>query len=324
MELDLPVSAHSILVLDGLFDDLDVEIAVAAARGWSVRRWDGDEPMLREAEVVVHVRTKVDRGLMDRMLACRVVGRFGTGLDTVDQVAAAERGIRVIGVRDYCIPELASLTLGLAFALDRRVDGVRTGMLGADDSWHVVASRVSLPGRTAATVVGLGSVGTAVTRALIAIGISVRVVTKHGGDRASVLGATSVGLSEGLAGAGFVFLHAALSVETQGMIDDKALALMSPGTILVNTARIGLVDESAVAASLRSGHLGGLGLDARLAPDSPLRALLGNPRMMITPHIGWYSARSAQELRERTIRAAIEAFGDREAPAAVPIEGGGL
>jgi phosphoglycerate dehydrogenase-like enzyme len=312
MELDLFMSAHSILVLDGLFDDLDVETAVAAARGWSVRRWDGDEPMLREAEVVVHVRTKVDRGLMDRMPACRVVGRFGTGLDSVDQAAAGERGIRVVGVRDYCIPELASLTLGLAFALDRRVDGVRTGMLDPDDSWQAVASRVSLPGRTAATVVGLGSIGTAVTRALLAIGLAVRVVTKHGGDTARALGATSVGLSEGLAGAGFIFLHAALNAETDRMINERALAVMSRDTILVNTARIGLLDEGAVAGALRSGHLGGLGLDARLAPDSPLRALLGDPRLMITPHIGWYSARSARELRERTIAAAIDAFQDRE------------
>jgi phosphoglycerate dehydrogenase-like enzyme len=312
MERDLPVSTHSILVLDGLFDDLDVETAVAAARGWSIRRWDGGEPMLREAEAVVHVRTKVDRDLMDRMPACRVVGRFGTGLDTVDQAAAAERGVRVIGVRDYCIPELASLTLGLAFALDRQVDGVRTGTLGADDSWQAIASRVSLPGRTAATVVGLGSVGTAVTRALLAIGIAVRVVTKHGRSSALALGATPAGLAEGLAGAGFVFLHAALTEETRGMIDDKALAQMSPGAILVNTARIGLLDEGAVAASLASGRLAGVGLDARLAPDSPLRPLLGDSRLMITPHIGWYSGRSARELRERTIGASIDAFLERQ------------
>ena len=125
VEHDLPMSARSLLVLDGLFDDLDVETAVAAARGWSVRRWDGSEPQLLDAEVVLHVRTRVDRALIGRMPACRVVARFGTGLDTVDHAAAAERGIRVVGVRDYCIPELASLTLGLAFALDRRVDGVR-------------------------------------------------------------------------------------------------------------------------------------------------------------------------------------------------------
>lgn len=302
------MSARGLLVLDGLFDDLDVETAVAASRGWSVHRWDGSEAQLREAEVMVHVRTRVDRGLIDRMPACRVVARFGTGLDTVDHAAAAEKSIRVVGVRDYCIPELASLTLGLAFAIDRRVDGVRTGMLDPDDSWQTVASRVSIPGRTTATVIGLGSVGTAVTRALLAIGIAVRVVTRHGADAARAIGAAPVALSDGLAGAGFVFLHTALGAETQAMIDRQALARMSAGTILINTARLGLLDEAAVAGAMKAGDLGGLGLDARLGPESPLRGLLADPRMMITPHIGWYSARSARELRERTVRAAIDAF----------------
>jgi phosphoglycerate dehydrogenase-like enzyme len=306
------MSARGLLVLDGLFDDLDVETAVAASRGWSVHRWDGSESQLHEAEVAVHVRTRVDRSLIDRMPACRVVARFGTGLDTVDHAAATEKGIRVVGVRDYCIPELASLTLGLAFAIDRRVDGVRTGMLDPDDSWQAVASRVSLPGRTTATVIGLGSVGTAVTRALLAIGIAVRVVTRHGADQARAIGAAPVALSDGLAGAGFIFLHTALGADTQGMIDRQALALMSPGTILINTARLGLLDEAAVAAAMQAGDLGGLGLDARLGLESPLRGLLGDPRMMITPHIGWYSARSARELRERTIAAAIDAFPDSD------------
>ena len=192
------MSGHSLLVLDGLFDDLEVEASVARSRGWSVQRWDGSDQGLRDAEVALHVRTRVDRALLAKMPSCRVVARFGTGLDTVDHAAAAERGIRVVGVRDYCIPELASHTLGLAFALDRRADGVRSGMLGADDSWQDIAARVPIPGRTTATVVGLGSVGTAIARALLAIGISVRVVTEHGAEHARRLGATPVTLPEGL------------------------------------------------------------------------------------------------------------------------------
>jgi phosphoglycerate dehydrogenase-like enzyme len=302
------MSAREILVLDGLFDDLDVETAVAAARGWSIRPWDGSDAALTEAVAVVHVRTRVDRALIERMPACRVVGRFGTGLDTVDQAAAAERGIRIVGVRDYCAPELASHTLGLAFALDRQVDGVRAGTIGIDDTWQEVASRIRFAGRATATVIGLGSVGTAVARALGAIGIEVRVVTRRGAEVARAIGAEPATLADGLADAGFVFLHTALTAQTERMIDARALALMSPGTILVNTARIGLMDEAAVAAALESGHLSGIGLDARLAPGSPLRRLLGSRGLMVTPHIGWYSARAAEELRKRTVHDTIEAF----------------
>lgn len=302
------MSARNLLLLDGLFDDLDVETAVAASRGYTVARWDGSDAALRDAVCVLHVRTTVDRAFQARMPHCRVIARFGTGLDTVDRAAAAERGIAVVGVRDYCIPELASHTLGLAFVLDRQVAGVKTGTLGADDSWQDVAARLPLPGRTTATVIGLGSVGSAVARALIALGIAVRVVTTHGAAQARALGAKPVDLAAGLSDAGFVFVHAALNADTARMIDIVPLRLMNPDTLLINTARIGLFDEAAVASALREGRIAGVGVDARLAADSPLRGVLDDPRFLLTPHIGWYSRRSARELRERTVTAAIDAL----------------
>ena len=111
---------------------------------------------------MAHVTTKVDAALIAAMPACRVIARFGTGLDTVDRDAAERAGIAVVGVRDYCIPELASHTLALAFTLARRIrelDGVEAG-------WNQVAASTPLPGRRRAAVIGLGSVGTAVASAL--------------------------------------------------------------------------------------------------------------------------------------------------------------
>jgi D-3-phosphoglycerate dehydrogenase len=303
---------HTLIVLDGLFEDFDIESRVAAEKDWAIARWDGSDAMLRSAEAVVHVRTKVDRTLLDMMPACRVVGRFGTGLDSVDQDAARERGIRVVGVRDYCIPELTSHTLALAFVLDRRVDAVRGGRLSADASWQEVAAKQPMPGRTIATVIGFGSIGSAVTRALITLGITVRVVTAHGREEARRIGATPTVLDEGLVGAGFVFLHSALDVRSAGMIGAARLAHVTRGAILVNTARIGLIDENAVAAALDDGRIAGLGLDAKIAQDSPLRAFLRDERMLLTPHVGWYSARSAAELRRRTVQQTIDAFDDIE------------
>ena len=279
---------HTLLVLDGLFDDLDVEAEVASAAGWSVARWDGSDAMLRPAEAVVHVRTRIDRPMLDRLPACKVVGRFGTGLDSVDLDAARARGIRVVGVRDYCVPELASHTLALAFALDRRVDAVRAGRLAADASWQEVAAKEPMPGRTAATVVGLGSVGSAVTRALVSLGISVRVVTRRASDDVRCFGAEPATLEDGLATADFVFLHAALAATTTGLIDAARLAQMSRNAILINTARIGLIDENAVAAASRTDDWRGLAR-REAPPDSPLQAFREDERFLLTPHIGWYA-----------------------------------
>ncbi len=296
---------RTVVVLDSLFDDLDVESSTAAVDGWAVERWDGDPTSLVDTVAVVHVRTRVDRALIDGMPALRVIGRFGTGLDSVDQRAAAERAIRVVGVRDYCVPELTTHTLGLAFALDRRIDAVLDGRLRPDATWEDVSATLPITGRTTATVVGLGTIGRAVTTALLACGLSVRVVTRHGADEARSLGAVPVDLEEGLTGAGFIFLHTSLTDETNKSIDEAKLSRMSPGTILVDTARIGLLDEPAVAAALGSGRLGGLAIDAKLPPGSPLSRFQDDVRLLVTPHIGWYSERSARDLRERTIRDTI-------------------
>jgi D-3-phosphoglycerate dehydrogenase len=296
-----------IVVLDPLFRELDLERSVAEARGWDLVAWDGDRGSLAGATALVHVRTSVDRALMERAPGLRVVGRYGTGLDSVDLAAAADLGVRVVGVRDYCTPELTSHTLGLAFALDRRIGDAASGALGPDVEWRDVSAEQPIAGRLSATVVGFGTIGRAVSRALLACGLEVRVVTRHGAADARAIGATPVSLEDGVADAGFVLLHASLSAETATLIDARRIARMSQGTILVDTARLGLIDQDAVADALASGHLAGVGLDARLPATSPLRALLGDPRLLVTPHIGWYSERSARELRRRAIEQTIDA-----------------
>ena len=82
---------------------------------------------------------------------------------------------------------------------------------------------------------------------------------------------------------------------------------MKPGAILVDTARLGLLDEEAVAAAVESEALGGLGLDATLPDGSPLERVIDHPHVLITPHVGWYSEDSARELRRRTIEDALRA-----------------
>jgi D-3-phosphoglycerate dehydrogenase len=296
----------AILVLDSLFDDLSIETATAAARGWTLVRWDGGDAALRDAEVAMHVRTRVDRALFDRMPAIRVVTRFGTGVDTVDPVVAAERGVAVVNVRDYCVPEMTAHTLALALALDRRIAELAATSL----DWSEIATHLPLPGRRTATVIGLGAVGRNVARTLLAMGLDVGAVTRQT-DEARALGVRVVPLAEGLAAGGFVFLHAALNAQTAGLIGADQLAQMTAETILVNTARLGLMDEAAVASALEHGRIGGVGVDARQPPGSPLVRLRGHPRLIVTPHVGWLSARSAAELRRRAVENTIAAAGDK-------------
>jgi D-3-phosphoglycerate dehydrogenase / 2-oxoglutarate reductase len=292
----------SVLVLDSLFADLHVETETAAAQGAWLARWDGSDAGLAGADVVLHVRTRVDAALIAALPRCRAIGRFGTGLDTVDREAARAAGIAVVGVRDYCVPELPTHTLALAFALHRRLREIA----GSNRSWEEVAAATPLRRGAHAAVIGLGNVGRRVAAALLALGYSVLPVTRtpalaHG------LGLDPLPLADALRAADLIFLHAALDDSTRGMIDARRLELVRPHALLVDTARLGLLDETAVADALREQRLGGLALDARLEPDSPLAAFEDDPRVLISPHVGWYSQDAARALRAGAVTAAIEA-----------------
>ncbi|HKV32207.1 MAG TPA: NAD(P)-dependent oxidoreductase [Candidatus Dormibacteraeota bacterium] len=301
------MKAKRVLVLDSLFDDLDVERAAATGRGWELQRWDGSAAALANADAVVHVRTRVDRALIEKLTRCRVIGRFGVGLDSVDQPAATQYGIAVVNVRDYCIPEMTAHTLALTFALERRLNGWHNDEW-LDTDWQTFAKARPINGRTRVVVVGLGSIGSAVASALRELTYDVVAVTTHGRATAERIGLPILSLETGLRSADFILLHAALTPPTVNLIDRRSLALLPPNAIIVNTARLGLIDQNAVAEALASDRLGGLGLDARLGPESPLRHFTSDSRVLITPHVGWFSERSAHVLRERAIINAIDAY----------------
>jgi D-3-phosphoglycerate dehydrogenase / 2-oxoglutarate reductase len=298
-----------VVVLDSLFASLDLEEKAARERGAALVRWDGDRHSLADADVVAHVRTRVDAELLAAMPRCRVVTRFGSGVDTVERSAAEAAGVRVVTVRDYCVPELTTHTLALAFSLVRRLAETAVRL---DSSWGEVATATSLRRHGTATVVGVGSVGCAVAAALRSLGYEVLAVTRHACAAARAVGAEVVGLADGLAAADLVFLHTALDDSTRNLLDARRLALMRPGAILTNTARLALVDEAAVADSLDEGRLGGLALDAHLPPSSPLRRFAHDPRVVVTPHIGWYSEDSAAILRRAAIANALAALAEAE------------
>jgi D-3-phosphoglycerate dehydrogenase len=117
-----------------------------------------------------------------------------------------------------------------------------------------------------------------------------------------------VDLVTGLGRADIIFIQRELSAATRGFFGAELLEHVRPHAILINTARKDLMDQAAVAAALRRGTLGGIGLDAKLNEDEPIAALLDHPRVLVTPHIGWYSERSLNELRRRTVANTISAY----------------
>jgi D-3-phosphoglycerate dehydrogenase len=300
------VTASLVLALDTPVDDLSVEQSAADALGWSLRRWNGTNAELGEAAAVVHVRTRIDAEFIERLTSCGAIGRFGTGLDSVDLDAAEMAGIPVVNVRDYCVAELATHSVGLGLTLLLGIGPAHDNAAAQSLTWTECTTGHRRPGTTA-LVVGYGAVGRQIADGTAALGMRTLVNTRRPETQAA-LGHALVDLAAGLREADLVFLQRELSDRTRGFFADELLSYLRPGTIVVNTARKDLMDQAAVVSALRDGRLGGLGLDALLGPADPLTSILGDPRVVVTPHIGWYSERSLDELRRRTITDTLTAY----------------
>jgi D-3-phosphoglycerate dehydrogenase / 2-oxoglutarate reductase len=258
--------------------------------------------------LIVH-EVPIGRKVIERLEGTRVIVRAGAGYDVVDLEAATEHGIQVTNVPDYCMDEVADHTLLLLLALSRSLSSMESEAWAG--SWKY---RETLPGvhrlqGRRLGILGLGRVGRAVARRALTFGWEV-VATDALADEAGFeapAGVSMVELDELFATSHAVTLHCPLSKATHHLVDRERLASMREDVILINTSRGGLVDLGAVKAALAEGRLGGVGVDVvEDEPEPELDPLFrSHPRVIVTPHVAWYSLESRRDL---AIGAAAEAL----------------
>ena len=282
-----------------VLDGHDVELRVLACRTpEEVAAQAGD------ADVLINQYVPITAAVLDALPRCRLVVRYGVGVDNVEVQAATERGVWVANVPDYGRDEVADHTLALAMALLRGVVALDRSV--RDGTWDLEAAR---PLRRLATltwgVVGCGAIGTAVARR--AAGLGMRVLGYDLPTVRSEAPIERVPLEELLAEADLVSLHAALTPDTHHLLGAAALARMRPTAHLVNTARGGLVEGAALLAALDAGALAGAALDVleHEPPDELGWKLARHPRVVATPHAAWYSEEAFHTLKSEVAREAL-------------------
>ncbi len=213
----------------------------------------------------------------------RCISRHGAGYNSVDIPAATAKKIPVLVAAGVNAQSVAELTIGLLIAVARSIPTHDATMRGG--RWIKGPTGTQLGGRTMG-IVGLGAVGKRVARAAAGLGLKVMAYDPY--INAVIDGVERVGsLDELLGRAEVLSLHCPLTEETEGMIDTAALAALPKGAIVLNAARGPVIDEDALVAALRSGHLLGAGLDTfRDEPPSADCPLLSLPNVVLTPHIG--------------------------------------
>lgn len=230
----------------------------------------------------------------------RIIGRAGIGLDAIDLEAAKERGIAVYHCPDYAIQEVATHTVALILALNRRIVQGDAIARHAWREWKQLAPLTPLHEQTVG-VIGVGRIGRAVIDRLQPLCREVLAFDPYVSQPPP--GARLVAsLDELLDQSDVITLHIPLTDETRGMIGARELARMKPGATIVNVSRGGLIDEPALAQALISGQIGGAGLDVLAEEPSPLSAaILNAPDVILSPHFAWYSTTSERRARTMTI-----------------------
>lgn len=238
------------------------------------------------------------------MERCIAVVRYGIGYDNIDVEAARGRGVPVAIVPGAATEEVASHALTMGLLLARRIpDGQRAIDAG---EW---AGRIGLDAPRLSTmdvgVVGMGRIGRQVAAWYAALGCRVRAYDPF--VRFDTV--PSVPLDEVVERSDVLSLHLPLSAATQNMISADVLRRMREGSVIVNVSRGGLIDETALAEALRSGHLAGAGLDTFTHEPLPVdHVLRGAPNLVMTPHVAWRSDHAMDTLQEAAVHRARQAL----------------
>jgi D-3-phosphoglycerate dehydrogenase / 2-oxoglutarate reductase len=317
------VSLPVVLIADKL-----AESTVAALGDDIEVRWvDGPDrekllAAVPEADaLLVRSATTVDAEVLDAAPRLKIVARAGVGLDNVAVKAATERGVLVVNAPTSNIHSAAEHALALLLSAARQIPAADASL--RDHAWKRSSfSGTEIFGKTVG-VVGLGRIGQLVAQRLAAFEAHIVAYDPYvSAARAAQLGIELLSLDELLGRADFISVHLPKTPETAGLIDNEALAKTKPGVIIVNAARGGLIDESALADAISSGHVRGAGLDVfskEPCTDSPLFELA---QVVVTPHLG-ASTEEAQDRAGTDVAASVKlALAGEFVPDAVNVGGG--
>ncbi|MCX2733939.1 phosphoglycerate dehydrogenase [Saccharopolyspora sp. NFXS83] len=294
-----------------------------------IRHVDGtDRPALLAAvadadALLVRSATKVDAEVLSATSKLKVVARAGVGLDNVEVPAATERGVMVVNAPTSNIVSAAEHALALLLSVARNV-AAADASLKAGEWKRSSFSGVELNGKTVG-VVGLGKIGQLFAQRIAAFGTKLIAYDPYvSASRAAQLGIELVSLEDLLARADALSIHLPKTAETLGLIGAEELKKAKKGLIVVNAARGGLIDEEALAESIRNGHIGGAGIDVYKTEPTTSSPLFELDNVVATPHLGASTAEAQDRAGTDVARSVLLALRGDFVPDAVNVQGGAV
>src|SRR5262245_50491818 len=298
------MAKYFVAVADSVFPNLDPAREVLSSIGAEIQlspepTADAIMKLAKDADGVLVTYAKITADMIRQMTKCRIISRFGIGVDNVDIPVATEKGIVVTKVPDYCIDEVSDHAMALLLSAVRKIpmgtEQVPWGSWKMPNFVPIHRLRGSVLG-----LAGFGRIPQLVAPKAQAFGMKVIAYDPYlPKDVFTKAGVEQVDFSTLLQRSDYISVHSPLTPETKGLFNADAFKQMKKGAYIVNTARGPVVDEAALAAAIDSGQIAGAGLDVMTNEPPTGSPLIGKRNVIITPHTSFYSEESLVELQTK-------------------------
>ncbi|MES2666915.1 MAG: C-terminal binding protein [Pseudomonadota bacterium] len=299
-----------VVITDYDYGNVDIERAILEAAGAEVTALQAksEDDLLvaaRDCAAMMNQYARVGARVIAAMQKCRVIARYGVGVDIVDVAAASAKGILVTNVRDYCTEEVADHAISLWLALARGLFAYDRATHQGIWRWQSGAPLHRMRGQTVG-IVSFGKIGQAIADRARGFGVTIIVYDPYLSPQiASSVGLRLVDKPTLLAEADVLMMQVPMTPETRHFLGEAEFRVMKPGALVINTGRGPTIDNKALYRALSEGWIAGAGLDdpeeepakrAAWSPgDNPIFTL---PNVIVTPHSAYYSEESIRSARE--------------------------
>ena len=294
-----------VVITDYQYKDIDTERRIIEDAGFELEDYQikNDEQLIsicQDADAIVTQYSDISKKLIEHLEHCEMIIKYGIGVNNIDVEAADKKGIYVCNVPDYGVEEVSDHAVTMILSLGKKLPiltkALKNGEWGYDSI--VPLKRIS---ESTVGLVGFGRIPQLVAKKMKGFGCRILAYDPYTEPQAmEEAGVIRADLETILKESDYLSVHVPLTKDTKGMINQKSFQMMKPTAVIVNTARGGVVDESALISALKSGRIAGAGVDVyETEPVDSNNPLLYMDNVIATPHCAWYPETAIHTLQQK-------------------------